>query len=62
MAEYKPRPYHAGEPVLIREGPMSSLEAVFEREMKGTERVAVLLELLGRQTRLILNNEMISRP
>ncbi len=62
VAEYKPRPYRAGESVLIREGPMSSLEAVFEREMKGTERVAVLLELLGRQTRLILNHEMISRP
>ena len=62
VAEYKPRPYRAGEAVLIREGPLSSLEAVFEREMKGTERVAVLLELLGRQTRLILNQEMIARP
>jgi len=62
VAEYKPRPYRAGEPVLIREGPLSSLEGVFEREMKGTERVVVLLELLGRQTRLILNQEMIGRP
>jgi len=46
---------------LIREGPLSGLEAVFDREMKGSERVAVLLELLGRQTRLVLSSEMISR-
>ena len=61
VAEIKPRPYRSGEPVLIKEGPLSGLEAVFEREMKGSERVAVLLELLGRQTRLILSSEMISR-
>ncbi len=61
VAEIKPRPYRTGEPVLIREGPLSGLEAVFDREMKGNERVAVLLELLGRQTRLVLSSEMISR-
>jgi len=62
IAVFKPRPYRAGEPVLIREGPLSGIEAVFEREMRGSDRVTVLLELLGRHTRLILNNEMISRP
>jgi len=62
IADFKPRPYRAGEPVLIREGPLSGIEAVFEREMRGSDRVAIFLELLGRQTRLILNNEMISRP
>ncbi len=61
VADYKPRPYLAGETVLIKEGPMASLEALFESEMKGSERVAVLLDLLGRQTRLVLNQEMIGR-
>ncbi len=61
IAVFKPRPYRVGEPVLIREGPLSGIEAVFEREMRGSDRVTILLELLGRQTRLILNNEMISR-
>ncbi len=61
VAEFKPRPYRYGETILIREGPLSGLEAVFEREMKGNERVAVLLELLGRQTRLVLSSEIISR-
>ncbi|TAJ75711.1 hypothetical protein EPO44_21870, partial [bacterium] len=35
VAEIKPRPYRTGEPVLIKEGPFASLEAVFEREMVG---------------------------
>jgi len=34
IAVFKPRPYRAGEPVLIREGPLSGIEAVFEREMR----------------------------
>ena len=61
VAEIKPRPYRAGEPVMIREGPFAGLEAIFEREMAGSERIAVLLELLGRQTRLVLASEMIAR-
>ena len=61
VAEIRPRPYRSGEPVMIKEGPFAGLEAVFERDMAGSERVAVLLELLGRQTRLVLLGEMISR-
>ena len=61
VAEFKPRPYRAGEPVLIREGPFAGLGAIFEREMTGSERVTILLELLGRQTRLVLSSEMIAR-
>lgn len=61
MAEIKPCPYRTGETVMIKEGPFAGLEAVFEREMMGNERVAILLELLGHQTRLILSSEMIAR-
>lgn len=61
VAEFKPRPYRVGEPVLIREGPFAGLGAIFEQEMVGSERVAILLELLGRQTRLVLSSEMIAR-
>ena len=61
VAKITPWSYRAGDPVLIREGPLSGLEAIFEREVKGSERVAVLLELLGRQTRLVLSREMIGR-
>jgi len=61
VAEYKPRPFRAGEAVMIREGPLSNLEAVFEEDMSGSDRVAVLLDILGRQTRLVLKQEMIAR-
>ena len=60
VAEPRPRPYQAGEPVLVREGPFAGLGAIFEREMAGSDRVAILLKLLGRQTRLVLSSEMIA--
>ncbi len=44
---------------MIREGALSGLEAVFEQEMGGGQRVAVLLEILGRRTRVVLSSEMI---
>jgi len=61
VAQVQPRLYKVGQPVKIREGPFAGLEAVFEHEMKGSERVAVLIEVLGRQTRLVLASEMIAR-
>lgn len=50
-----------GDTVKINEGPFSGLEAVFEKTMKGSERVAVLLDILGRQTRLVLPSETIEK-
>jgi transcriptional antiterminator RfaH len=50
-----------GDAIKINEGPFSGLEAVFEKKMKGSERVAVLLEILGRQTRIVLPSETIEK-
>lgn len=61
IAQFQPRAYKAGEHVMVKEGPFSGLEAIFEREIKGSERVAILLDLLGRQTRLVVSTEIISR-
>jgi len=61
IAQVQPVTYRAGEPITIKEGPLSGLEAVFESEMKGNQRVAVLLEFLGRQTRVVLSSDMIGR-
>ena len=61
VARIQPRIYRVGEPVMIREGPLAGLEAIFEQEMRESQRVAVLLDLLGRKTRLILPSEMIAR-
>ena len=53
--------FQKGQPVVIREGPLSGLEAVFDQEMGSRERIAVLLEFLGRQTRLIVPSEAVGR-
>jgi transcriptional antiterminator RfaH len=50
-----------GDVVRINEGPFSGLEAIFERALKGSERVAVLLDILGRQTRIVLPSETIAK-
>jgi transcription elongation factor/antiterminator RfaH len=51
----------SGDSVRIKEGPFAGLEAIFEKKMKGSERVAVLLEILGRQTRLVLPGGTVSK-
>lgn len=61
IAEIEPLNVKPGDTVRINEGPFSGLEAIFERSLKGSERVAVLLEILGRQTRLVLPSETIAK-
>jgi len=61
VAQLDPVSAKPGDTVRINEGPFSGLEAVFEQFLKGSERVAVLLEILGRQTRLVLPSETIAK-
>lgn len=61
VAQINPVTAKRGDPVRINEGPFSGLEAVFDQSLKGSERVAVLLEILGRQTRLVLPSEAIAK-
>jgi len=61
VAQIEPLAVKPGEPVRIKEGPFSGLDAIFERTLKGSERVAVLLEILGRQIRLVLASETIGK-
>jgi transcriptional antiterminator RfaH len=61
VAQVDPLLAHPGDTVRINEGPFSGLEAVFERSLKGRERVAVLLDILGRQTRLVLPSETVAK-
>jgi len=61
VAEIDPVSAKPGDLVRINEGPFSGLEAIFEQKLKGSERVAVLLEILGRETRLVLPSEIIAK-
>jgi transcriptional antiterminator RfaH len=61
VAQIEPLSANPGDTVKINEGPFSGLQAIFEKKMKGSERVAVLLDILGRQTRLVLPTETIEK-
>lgn len=61
IAEIDPVSAQPGDVVRINEGPFSGLEAVFQQKLKGSERVAVLLDILGRQTRIVVPSEMIGK-
>ncbi len=62
IADIETVPFSPGDTVKINEGPFAGLEAIFEKKMKGSERVAVLLEILGRHTRLVLPGEAVAKP
>lgn len=61
VAQIDPVTAKPGDSVRINEGPFAGLEAIFEKTLKGSERVSVLLEILGRQTRLVLPSETIAK-
>lgn len=50
-----------GDRVRIAHGPLAGYEALFDMRLSGSERVQVLLEMLGRQVRLQLESNAIER-
>ena len=50
-----------GDPVRIVEGPLKGYEAIFDLRLSGSERVQVLLQMLGRQMRVTVNANAIER-
>ena len=61
VAQIVPSALRPGDSVKISEGPFAGLEAIFEGSLKGSERVAVLLEILGRQTRIVMPQGTIEK-
>jgi transcriptional antiterminator RfaH len=61
VAQVDPVVAKPGDVVRINEGPFSGFEAIFQQKLKGSERVAVLLEILGRETRIVLPSEIIAK-
>jgi transcriptional antiterminator RfaH len=53
------RRFVAGQSVKIREGSLCGLDAVFEREMSGTQRAVLLLKALSYQARVIVDLDHI---
>lgn len=51
--------FRRGQVVRIQEGPLHGLEAIFEREMSGCQRVVLLLRALSYQVRVVLGLEHV---
>jgi transcriptional antiterminator RfaH len=39
----------AGQPVVIERGPLAAVDAIFDRELNASDRVQILVDLMGRQ-------------
>ncbi len=50
-----------GDPVRITHGPLAGYEALFDTRLSGTERVQVLLQMLGRQVKVQVNAGAIEK-
>lgn len=51
--------FKPGQPVLIQEGPLHGLEAIFERAMPGYQRAVLLLKALSYQARVVVDLKCI---
>jgi len=50
-----------GDKVMINAGPLRNLMGIFEREMKGSDRITILLTAIEYQGRLVVNRDMVQR-
>ncbi len=50
-----------GDPVRITEGPLAGYEALFDMRLQGSDRVQILLDMLGRQVKTQINIGLIEK-
>ena len=50
-----------GDKVVISAGPMRNLMGIFERAIKGSDRITILLTAIEYQGRLVVNRELVKR-
>jgi transcriptional antiterminator RfaH len=53
--------FKAGDEVMVQDGPLRGFTAIFEREMKDSDRVSILLNTLSYQAHLILEKSMLGK-
>lgn len=53
--------FKTGDRVFIREGPLRRLSGIFERQLTGTERVAILLDSVNFQGRVMVDRQTLER-
>lgn len=50
-----------GDKVIVNAGPLRNFMGIFEREMKGSDRITILLTAIEYQGRLVVNRAMVQR-
>ena len=55
----EPKPFETGESVEITSGPMQGLEAIFLHETNQSERVAILLKLMGAESKTVISRSQV---
>ncbi len=60
MATIEQRRFQEGERVVIKEGPFKNLSGVFEKELDGKERVAILLDGIQYCARMEIDRDLIA--
>ncbi|MET0646193.1 MAG: transcription termination/antitermination NusG family protein [Pyrinomonadaceae bacterium] len=53
--------FEAGDKVLIKDGPFAKLVGVFERKIKSSDRVMILLEAVQYQSHVLVNIEQVKK-
>lgn len=51
--------FNPGQTVRVKTGPFNGFEAIFEQEYSGTQRVALLMKVVGYQGRIIIDRDSI---
>jgi transcriptional antiterminator RfaH len=55
------RMFKPGDRVLVLDGPFKDFEAVFDKTLSGTDRVQILLDVLGKSARYKIGAQQITR-
>jgi transcriptional antiterminator RfaH len=60
VATVQGRKFQEGEKILIKDGPFKNLSGVFDKELDGKERVAILLEGINFSARMEIDRDLIA--
>ena len=55
----EPQSFKSGDRVLIHDGPFDGFQAIFEKELTGTERVVLLLQAVSYQARVLIDQNFV---
>jgi transcriptional antiterminator RfaH len=60
IATVQKKQFQEGEKILVKDGPFKNLSGVFEKELAGKERVAILLDGMNFCSRIEIDRDLIS--